>query len=100
MSSLPGLANAPVPVPAAVYREKAPLSVVLADERAIVYLIDQLLSRAGLNSAEVCRRLNISESNFSQYRSLRRKRPSLWWFVRLAQACGARVMVEFPVRPL
>ena len=75
------------------------LSVVLLDDRAIGAVVDQIMARAGLSQAEVCRRLGIHPTSFNQYRLGRRVRPSLWWVVRLAEVCGARVYVEYPSQP-
>jgi transcriptional regulator with XRE-family HTH domain len=63
-------------------------------------LIDQLLAHAGLSQTEVAERLGIRVQSLNQYRYLRRKRPSLRWFARLAEACGARITLEFPAKPL
>lgn len=71
-------------------------ATVILDGKAIAALVDQLLTRAGLSQAEVCRRLGVHPTSFNQYRIGRRVKPSLWWIVRLANVCGARIVVEFP----
>ncbi len=63
-------------------------------------LIEEILDRAGLPQSEICRRLGIKTQSLNQYRTLRRKRPSIQWLCRLADACGARLIIEFPARPL
>jgi predicted transcriptional regulator len=76
--------------------QRASILVILDDEKALTHLINQLLDRAGLSQAEVARRLGISKQGISQYRSLRRKKPSLQWFTKMVQVCGGRLSVDFP----
>lgn len=92
--------HSPFPLPSAVPQTERQThsEVLINDEKALVQLIDQLLVRAGLNQAEVCKRLGISQSNFNQYRLRRRTKPSVWWLLRLAHVCGAKLIVEFPRR--
>ena len=90
----------PIPLPSSSSPSTSNLAVVLLDERAIAVLIDQLLARAGLSQAEVCRRLAISPSSFNQYRLHRRANPSIKWLVRLVEMCGGHITVEFPSKPL
>ena len=73
-------------------------ATVVLDNVAIAALVDQLLTRAGLSQAEVCRRLGIHPTSFNQYRLGRRVKPSLWWMTRLANVCGARIVIEFPTK--
>lgn len=75
-------------------------AVILDDDRAIQRLIELLLDGAGLPSSEIARRLGIRVQSLNQYRYLRRKRPSIQWMSRLAQACGGRLILELPERPL
>lgn len=86
--------------PSSTQSAQSNLATVLLDDRAIIAIIDQLLARAGLSQAEACRRIGITPPAFNQYRLGRRLRPSLWWMVRLAQTCGAKIVVEFPPKPL
>ena len=69
-------------------------AAVVPDDRAVVYLIDQLIVKSGLSQSEISRRLGIKLQSLNQYK--RRKRPGLVWFTKLAEACGGRVVVEFP----
>ena len=69
-------------------------SAVVADDRAVVYLIDTLIARSGLSQSEIARRLGIRLQSLHQYR--RRRRPGLIWFAKLASACGAELNVKFP----
>lgn len=71
---------------------------VINDDRAIMALIEVLLDRAGLTQAEVARRMGVTINTVNQYRWLRKKRPSIRWITRLAEACGARLVVEWPNR--
>jgi len=74
----------------------SPLSSVICDERAIAYLLETLLHRAGLSIAEASRRLGNGPNTISQYINKRRCRPSLLWFIKFAELCGAKVSIEFP----
>lgn len=76
------------------------LVVLLGDERAISALIDRLLDRANLDEKSLAQRLGIKQQTLHQYRMSRRKRPSIQWLVKLASACGAKIVVEFPSTPL
>ena len=87
-------------IPSSHLPSQSNLGAVLLDDRAIIALIEQLMARAGFTQAEVCRRLRIDPTTFNQYRLGRRTRPSLWWMVRLAEVCGAKIYVEFPSKPL
>ena len=69
-------------------------AIVVADDRAVVYLIDLLIQKSGLSQSEVARRLGIKLQSLNQYR--RRQRPGLIWVAKLAEACGGRVIIEFP----
>lgn len=96
MSETTSLPPIPIPSLSGPTARQATSVVLLDDENALAALIDQLLMRSGLSQREVCRRLGISESNFNQYRLKRRVKPSVWWLNRLAQVCGARLLIEWP----
>lgn len=76
------------------------LAVVLHDDRAIARLIDELLDRSNLTVSEAAERIGVSKQSVHQYRSLRRKRPSIQWLARLVEACGGRIFVELPTKQL
>ena len=76
------------------------LAPVLTDERVIMHLIDELLSRSGLSVHELAKRLGVQRSTINQYRYMRRTKPSVKWLVRLVDVCGGRIWVEFPDKPL
>lgn len=59
-------------------------------------VIQMILERAGLSQSEVARRLGIRQQSISQYQTARRANPSLIWVARLAEICGARLIVEWP----
>lgn len=92
----------PMPLPSSSPASALPASVmiIVEDDRAIQRLIETLLDRSGLTQSELARRLGITFQSLNQYKYLRRKRPSVQWFTRLAHACGARVVLEFPSRPI
>lgn len=73
---------------------------VLDDERAVMALIGTLIERAGISQSEIARRLGVAPQSVNQLYRKRRRRPSIQWVAKLAAACGARLMVEFPERPL
>lgn len=68
--------------------------MVVADDRAIISLIEQLIAKSGLSQSEIARRLGIKLQSLNQYRF--RRRPGLKWIVRLADVTGAKIYVEFP----
>lgn len=90
----------PIPSNSAIpaFRASSSLTPVLCDERAIGRLLETLISRGGISIGEASRRLGVTTNTVRQYLAGRRSRPSLLWFVRLAEACGAKVTVEFPGR--
>ena len=64
---------------------------VVADDRAVVYLMDQLIAKSGLTKSEIARRLGIRLQSLNQYS--RRKKPGVIWLAKLAEVCGARLEV-------
>lgn len=74
----------------------ATLTPLVCDERAISRLLEVILSRGGLTMKEAADRLGVSSNTIRQYVHGRRSKPSLIWFVKLANLCGARVVLEFP----
>lgn len=89
-----------VPMPSFAYPVAPPpasyLTPLVCDERVIARLLDHLLSKAGLTVPEAARRLGIHPNSVRQYLYGQRTRPSLQWFVRFADLCGARLYIEFP----
>lgn len=112
MQDLPGAIQAadegvstdtPSPVPSSTFQNatSTPLSSltpVICDGRVISRLLETLLHRAGLTPAAAARALGVRPQAVQQYLGGRRTKPSLLWFVKLAEVCGARVYVEFPKR--
>ena len=95
--SLVGQARPPNMIPNTIPSSPDPTSrqaSVVADERAMIYLIDQLILRSGLSKSEVARRLGIKLQSLNQYH--RRRRPGALWLAKLAEACGGRLLLEFP----
>lgn len=75
----------------------SPLLPVICDERAISRLLEHLLERAGLTPKEAAVRLGYrSQNSVRQYLAGRRTKPSLIWFIRFCQLCGAQVTLTFP----
>lgn len=71
------------------------LNVAVCDESAIARLLERLLTRARLSPRQASRALGLGDNAVQQYVYGRRCRPSLLWFLRLANLCGARVVLEF-----
>lgn len=88
------------PIPGGVsppsIRSSSTLTPLVCDERAIARLLLILLNKGGLTVGEAARRLGITTQSVRQYLKGRRSRPSLMWFIRFAELCGARVTIEFP----
>jgi len=73
-------------------------ATVINDGRSIAYLVDLLIARSGVSQKEVARRLGVAPQSLNQYRMKRRARPSAQWLARLAEVCGARLVVELGSR--
>jgi transcriptional regulator with XRE-family HTH domain len=71
------------------------LTPLVLDERAIARLLELMLDRAGLTISEVARRLGVSPQAVRQYIHGRR-RPSLLQVLKIAETCGARLLIEYP----
>ena len=76
--------------------KSSPLTPVVCDERVISRLLEILLNRAGLSISEAARRMGNGPNTISQYINKRRCRPSLLWFIKFAELCGAKVTIELP----
>jgi hypothetical protein len=72
------------------------LHPLIHDERAVARLLEELLQKGGLTISGASRALGISAQTLRQYVHGPRRSPSLRWFLKLAEACGARVLIEFP----
>lgn len=80
------------------FRQHTSLTPLVCDERAIAKLLETLISRSGKSLGVLSDSLGVTRNAVRQYIRGRRNKPSLIWFVRLAEACGARVSIEFPKR--
>ena len=89
----------PVPVPSSLTQRTAHVAIVLSDDRSIPPLLTQIVDRSGLSQSEIARRLGVTRQTVNQV-LLARKRPTLQWFAKLAEVCGARLTIEFPGSPL
>lgn len=81
--------------------EKATLPTrfpLLDDDQTVMTAISVLLERSGLSQSDVARALGVTAQALNQYACGRRRRPSVTWLARLAAACGAHVILEFPQR--
>jgi len=79
---------------------QADLTILLADDRAISALIDKLLDRANLTESQLAERLGVKRQTLHKYRCAARKRPSVQWLTKLVVACGGKIYVELPTKPL
>lgn len=70
-------------------------AVIIPDPVAVQNLIELLIIRSGANNSEVARMMGVKVQSLNQYRSLKRRRPSIQWLCRLAHACGARIVIEW-----
>lgn len=68
---------------------------IVGDGRALVQLVESLLTHADISQAEMARRLGIKVQSLNQYFRYRRLNPSVQWLVRLVEACGGKVYIEF-----
>lgn len=71
---------------------------MICDQRALAGLLGRILQRSGLTVAELSRRMGFHDETVRQYFTGRRQRPSLLWFLKVAELCGCRVFLEFPTR--
>lgn len=75
----------------------SPITPVICDERAISRLLENLLERAGLTPRDAATRLGLKSANgVRQYLAGRRTKPSLIWFIKFCELCGAQVSITFP----
>lgn len=99
LSDPPDDGPAIVPMPAtSPFRQSSILTPVVCDERAIGRLLETILHRSGMSIEEAARRLGVTSNSIRQYLAGRRRKPSLLWFVRLANLCGSSVEVRFPTK--
>jgi hypothetical protein len=102
MTQEPSDAPLAVPIPTSStipsYRSTTSITPLVCDERAIMRLLETMLSRGGLSVNEAASRLGVTSNAIRQYLKGRRAKPSLMWFIRLAEVCGAKVTVEWPTR--
>lgn len=75
-------------------RSLTSLTPLVNDERAINRLLDIMLRKANLSPRMAASQLGVSDEAVRQYVTGRRSNPSLKWFLRFAQICGAKVTVE------
>lgn len=73
-----------------------PRTVVVADDRAVASLISDLIERTGVSQHELARRLGIKVQSINQYKMAKRANPSIKWLMRLIEAGGGRLVVEYP----
>lgn len=72
-----------------------PLTPVVCDDRAISKLLEVVLSKGGRTIPGVARELGVGDNAIRQYIRGYRVNPSLKWFLRFAEICGAEVSIKF-----
>lgn len=88
---MPGLGT-----PGSAHRTGVNIGKLINDEKSLAKMFQTVVERSGLTKTEICKRLDIRENGFRDYFTGKRKRPSLWWFIRLCDVCGAEITVHFP----
>lgn len=78
-----------------VFRSNLQITPIITQDRQIQRLLERLLSTGGLSVNEAARLMGTNPNSIRQYLRGRRNKPSLRWFVALAELCGARVSIEF-----
>ena len=90
----------PIPMPFTTFSPQgsSSLTPLVCDKDRIPTLLKTILHKGGLSIAEAARRMGCRDSVLSQYINGRRQAPSLFWFVKFAELCGSRVILEYPQR--
>lgn len=90
----------PTPVPSiesSTASPSSPARMVVGDDPTLIpILYREMIERSGLSAAEVARRMGQRPQAIDQYKCGYRDNPGLRLTARLAEACGARLVVEFP----
>jgi hypothetical protein len=91
-----------VPLPSSVAQTpRRTRARVVAHEKTIAPLLKELVKDSGLPLSVVADRLGVRRQTVEQYCEKRMlRKPSLIWFAKLAEVCGASIVVEFPAKPL
>lgn len=76
------------------------IATVVDDDHTISFLLEELLDRSGLTFNDLANRLGITPQSLHQYRSGVRTNPGIKWLAKVANVCGAKLIVEFPNRPI
>lgn len=87
---LPGGASA------STFLNTSPLSPIVCDRRAITRLLGTLLDRSGTSVRDLAMRLGMNDQSLRPYLKGRRTKPSLLWFLKYVEACGGKVLIQFP----
>lgn len=69
------------------------------DRQTFPRLFRRMVDSTGETQAEICKRgVGEARQSLHQYLTGRRSNPSLQFFLRVAAACGCRVLIEYPRR--
>lgn len=90
----------PTPIPSIQSGPASPSSparMVVGDDPTLIPLLyREMIERSGLSGAEVARRMGSRPQAIDQYKCGYKSNPGLRLTARVAQACGAQLVVEFP----
>lgn len=74
------------------------LTRVICDERAIAKLLETMIRRSGMTTRQVADAMGVLPNSIQQVLSGRRRKPSLLWFLKVAEICGASLTLTIPKR--
>lgn len=74
--------------------------VVGSDLSTLLTIYKEVIDRTGLPTAEIARRMGIQPQTLYNYLDGYKKRPGVFFTVKLFDACGARLLVDLPTAPL
>jgi hypothetical protein len=77
-------------------RVSTSLHPLIHDPRAVARLLEEMLQKGGVTISGAAKALDISPQAIRQYIKGPRRSPGLQWFLKLAELCGCRVLIEFP----
>ena len=90
----------PIPMPFTAFTPQgsSSLTPLVCDAARMPALLRTIMHQGGLSVADASRRMGCKHQTLSQYLNGRRPAPSLFWFVKFAELCGSRVILEYPQR--
>ena len=86
-----------VPLPSSIssaITRPSTFRVLIPDEVSIQRLLEDLLEREGLSVRQAAKQMGVTDEAVRQYIKGRRASPSLVWFLKFANLCGAEVILR------